>query len=842
MNASGIRRRLKLFAYLTLFLYLTFLGGTFYSDFVFGLRLFHQAVATLLFGMWLLWLLKGRERGLPVTGLEAPLFLFMGARFVSAWIGIYPRMSLELFWQPLTHLVGFYWLVWFFRRRGRVFLLRTLYLTAAVVCIVGLIEFVGWYVGLPFLPVFQEGWLQAAGLANPIPPVSWRLNFTLTNATSLSAYLSLLIPPALAMGLNARRRDGRLAWWGWAGMALVVQLLTRSRGGLLALGFSLPLLGGAAAIIYNADLLSWARRLRRRKVAWVAAGLLLMGFAGGAALLLPSYLSRVSTLYIRLEMWRCALEMVASRPFFGVGTGLYGQALRSCLSSHTAGFERFTTAHNLYLNVAAESGLIALAALLWLLARLLWIGWQRWQNAGSGRERLLVAGVGAALVGFGANCLVDTLPATPLVLPVMFLTAWLVTDPVPQKTMPAPPRWSRVAAASVLALLFIYAAALVWIACGQWHFERSVRLVNRGELGAALKEIEQARQIDSTLALYDFQRAYYLGLLSEREPDSYLASALTATADALAWDDTYSVHHANLAALCWQAGDADGAIAAMERAVTTNPPDPNFWLNLGLMREEAGLKEDAILAYATALSEKPAWAGSDFWHATPFRHEQWPAILASAREIEDRDGLFFLATGELGQASEIARQQIATAPDHPLGYLVLGQALLDLGRLDEAGPVLDEGVRRYPGSAELVRVRAEWYRNTGQWEAASRDARIALFISPYGAARARYTLGQIALAEGDVEEAKDQFWRAIPPLFDSQNWEVVLFNRRALLLPLPQLARISGGPTMAEPWLALADLYLAEDNLIEALRLYRLWLDRDPYSVDVQSRLVKESD
>ena len=149
------------FGYLLLFVYLTFLGGTVYSDLNFGLRVFHQVLMTALLAGWLIGLLRRREP-LPRTGLETPLALFMGLRFLSGLLGQDPRMSIEFFWRPLIHLIGSDWLVWFMRRQGWRSLLRVLYLTAGVVCIVGLIEWVGWYIGLPFLPIFQEGWLQIA--------------------------------------------------------------------------------------------------------------------------------------------------------------------------------------------------------------------------------------------------------------------------------------------------------------------------------------------------------------------------------------------------------------------------------------------------------------------------------------------------------------------------------------------------------------------------------------------------------------------------------------------------------------------------------------------------------
>lgn len=831
MSNNGVARRARLFAYLALVVYLTFLGGTFYSDFNLGLRVFHQVAITLLLGSWLVGLLL-RKEGMPGTGLEAPMLLLMGVRLLSGWTGMNPRMSVELFWRPITHLVGLYWLVWLFRRRGWGLLYRAFFLTTGVVCIVGLIEFAGWYVGLPFLPVFQQGWLQIDGLASPIPPVQWRLNFTLSNATSLSSYLSLLIPPALAMAFRARRTEGRVAWLGLTGMALVVQLLTRSRGGLLALVVSLPLLATGMVVIYRVRLVVLAQRFRRSKLSWIATGGLLLAAGGFAAMVLPSYLGRVSTIHVRFELWRCALEMIAGHPLLGVGTGLFGQAFRSCLSLHASNYEQFTNAHNLYLNVAAESGLPALAALGWLLVALARVAWRRWRNADSDQERVMVAGTLAALLGFAANCLVDTLPATPLVLPVMILVAWLVAPVSGSKRSASTMRRGMVGAAAMLAVLAVYAAGLLRVDLGQLHFERSLQAAGRGELKAAVVEIDRARVIDPGLELYDFQRAYYLGVLAESKPDEYLESALEAATGALEWDHTYSLHLANLAALNWQAGDEQRAIADIQRAIEINPPDVSHWLDLGVMLEGAGRRDDALLAYATVLTQAPRLAGSGFWQASDFRREHWPDILSLIAERGGASSELWLAAGDLERAVRVSRDTNSAG-----GYTNLGRALSGLGQFEEALAALDRAVGLCPGCAAAYVARAELHWLMGLSEAATRDAQVALFISPYGAARAYYVLGQIAFAAGDVEEAKTLYWRAIPPQFSSQNWEVVLYNRRALFLPLPQRTRIGGGMAEAEPWLALADIHLAENRPEDAANIYRLLLDRDPYLPEVQRRL-----
>jgi hypothetical protein len=143
-----------------------------------------------------------------------------------------------------------------------------------VVCTVGIAEFLGWYLGLPFLPAFQQGWPQIGGLTNPIPPSNWRLNFTLSSATSLSTYLSLLIPPAILMAIRARRKDMRAGWLILVASALIVQILTRSRGGLLGLLVSAVFAVATYAVLCRERAFILWRHLARSRVLWCVGGIL----------------------------------------------------------------------------------------------------------------------------------------------------------------------------------------------------------------------------------------------------------------------------------------------------------------------------------------------------------------------------------------------------------------------------------------------------------------------------------------------------------------------------------------------------------------------------------------
>jgi O-antigen ligase len=74
----------------------------------------------------------------------------------------------------------------------------------------------------------------------------------------------------------------------------------------------------------------------------------------------------------RVVMWRATVRMIRDHPVFGVGTGGFADGYRPYLQGFT-GWQRFESAdaHNQFLKVQAEQGIIGLAALFFFIFRAL---------------------------------------------------------------------------------------------------------------------------------------------------------------------------------------------------------------------------------------------------------------------------------------------------------------------------------------------------------------------------------------------------------------------------------------------------------------------------------------
>jgi O-antigen ligase len=205
-----------------------------------------------------------------------------------------------------------------------------------------------------------------------------------------------------------------------AGIAATV--LVRGRWWLIGLGAQIPILAGLAATQSRGGWAAWAFGLivllvlgtvatRRQQwrlrlgaalaTAWFAASLLAHPALVERAASLPDPGQREP----RLALWRTATRMIAERPLLGVGPGNFG-VLYPRYREPDAPDEFAPTAHNLFLNVAAETGIAGLAAFVALLAAALRIGVRR-SLRGPPEFRLLRAGVLATMLGAIAQQSVD---------------------------------------------------------------------------------------------------------------------------------------------------------------------------------------------------------------------------------------------------------------------------------------------------------------------------------------------------------------------------------------------------------------------------------------------------
>lgn len=237
---------------------------------------------------------------------------------------------------------------------------------------------------------------------------------------TLATFEALALPGALALAVGGRGATRPVAAAAFA-LSFAGVALSLSRGGLLAIAGALAMMA------------FW--RPFRRVV--LVAGLIIVPLALSGAnplgdvQVVDTVSQRITSLEYstqenqRLDIWAATPEIIADHPVLGVGIGQYSVvAPRYGLAGSFE--ETFEHAHNIPLTIAAELGLIGLAALAWLAVALVTLLVRAYRSA-SGINRGLVLAIAAALLALTVQGMVDyTLRLNLIVATVMLLAGCAV--------------------------------------------------------------------------------------------------------------------------------------------------------------------------------------------------------------------------------------------------------------------------------------------------------------------------------------------------------------------------------------------------------------------------------
>lgn len=373
--------------------------------------------------LFLIWLTEGlRKKKLAIRDSKANFFLvtFLFLNLISVVVARNTDWSL----RKLLFLFSVFPL--YFAVQGIVGtrekaekVIKVLVWSGAAVAVLGVVQFFAQFIfGLDSTydfwaryvsPVFLGRNVTEAVLKNP----SWLVNIvgqTYLRAVAvfpdphmLAFFLGMLLPFAWFLFRSKKSGPYLVAF----SVILLADLLTFSRGGYLGL------FAGAAVVI---SLL--LERLEKRHKLWI------IGIVGGLGMLLAvpgpinqrffsSFNLKEGSNAGRLATWHQAIGVIGKYPLLGVGIGNYPLQI-----DPLADYRDPIYAHSLYLDIAAETGLIDLAV---------WIGFVAVMIGGflkRSRDGLCFAAL-ISLVIFSAHALVETPLYSPTVLPLFLIVAAL---------------------------------------------------------------------------------------------------------------------------------------------------------------------------------------------------------------------------------------------------------------------------------------------------------------------------------------------------------------------------------------------------------------------------------
>lgn len=402
----------------------------FFLPFQFALRpaegidlAFARVFALVLFSLWLVRSFSKRHLVLP-----RPHILFFFTAFLL-WVSLSSLWAENSLWalRKAAFLLSFFplFLVFFatlqapsFRRK----IFQGLAASASVAAFLAIFQFFSQFVFgvervfsfwvstiLPFFlgPTFGEAVANYPSLLVNISGVTvLRASLFFPDPHMFAFFLGMSLPLALSFALE-KNSEQRFWWIICASLIFIADLLTFSRGGYIGLIFGL-------SVFFLPLTLSSIGRGKRLLEISVAILIVLVGvFMSPIGARFTSSLSQDDNSNIeRIRLWQEAAGDISLHPWLGTGLGNY-----SLLVKPSADYREPIYAHNLYLDIALETGLVGLFLFVSFLVLGIFATWKKWRET----QDIFSLAIFSSLALFSAHAFFETPLFSVHVLPVFLL-------------------------------------------------------------------------------------------------------------------------------------------------------------------------------------------------------------------------------------------------------------------------------------------------------------------------------------------------------------------------------------------------------------------------------------
>ncbi len=382
-----------------------------------------EAVLALTIAAWLLRMAARRSIVVPRAPLMLAWGIWMAAVFLSWLVALSIGSAAAETIKWIEMLAVYLFVVANLNRRMLPLVLAVTIASGVIQAAIGLYQYY-WGVGPQGFLLMEGNLLRAYGTFRQPNPYAGYLGLTLPLAYSLALHYAGRL--RLALGLRRRSEDGpRTVSW----RPLLALVATAAATAVIVAGIYASQSRGAWIGMVAAVVVVTAIRSRRAMILFASLAVVAaVLFALGATDLLPASITQrfagvLPTLQIpniattevtdanfpvieRLAHWQAALDMWRDHLWLGVGFGNYAPVYPAYAIGRW--LDPLGHAHNFYLNVAAETGLLGLLAYLafWLFAFRLGL-----LSIRANRQFLRAAAVGAVgvLVYFCLHNVVDNL-------------------------------------------------------------------------------------------------------------------------------------------------------------------------------------------------------------------------------------------------------------------------------------------------------------------------------------------------------------------------------------------------------------------------------------------------
>jgi O-antigen ligase/Flp pilus assembly protein TadD len=697
------------------------------------------------------------KRRLPGgSPLDLPVLAFVGAYALATATSISWRVSLE----PTLYLGAA--AILFYALSDAPFISSRELRLALVFSGIALALYAVWIVGddyADYLRLVRR--VEGLSASNIFPPTVPRVHDVSDHPNVLAMVLTLVIPFA---GLGSLRgsRWQRLAWAGGLLLCGMAMFLTLSRGGWLgaAVGLAFTVFGAWLTLQAHGReqqgfAPSWENAVPRdispTAIAALGGAILLIG--GGTLAFLSSASTRPGWLFRgslspREDAWDVALDIFADHPLTGAGPHTFGLLYPGESGEFLVHTQH---AHNGFLQVADDAGLLGLGALLLIAMTVAFMLLKTWRE-GDLTQRLVAVACGGALLGFSAHNLVDAgniWKAPPIALAlvgaIVVRTYRERADPRPLSLprflarIPPRPRSGVAVAFRAAILLLLVVPFFAWWRIDRAHYDYylGADAYNEGD-GTAIERLQRAVDRDSSVMVYRLllgQAQAQRFVDTGKADTSLIRAAIVNLEQARRLDPRSDLARANLARAYELAGrDEDAAAQAQITRLATRHVPPV--LAVAEVYEDLGRDTDAVSAYAQVLSMDASLADSAFWELTEWRRQHFDEILESSvialnpctegaylAEVVRRDnaGDDGARRADLERTAEGCKLLLFSLPNDLTLRVALAKIQSALGERDDAFGHLRYAIDRQPDFGPARTELGRWYAVDGDLESARHE-------------------------------------------------------------------------------------------------------------------------
>lgn len=457
----------------------------------------------------------------------------------------------------------------------------------------------------PLLPLLAGAGLLFAGIGIVQHLRGGQAVSTEGNRNYAGALAAMLLCATVPLTRTGPRWSRALSG-GSAAALLALLLLTESRGGLIA----------AVAGLLIAGVALWAKRVDRGLAVVAGALVLLGGLFGLLQARRQVSPDRMETAGLRLDVWKSGLRMVAERPILGWGAGGFAAEYPRFRSESEFGyshrhvvdaFKDLEDAHSSWVQIATETGIPGLLALLLVVyvAARLWRYYVR--TAPDGDRAAVLAGLGGAAAAYLVAGLFNTLTVKTshtMLFWVLLGLIELVGDDRPRRAASRTREW-RVAMPAAAAFVALFGA--LW--AGAVGKAEAAFLEGMSTNRASLRETRLRESLDTNPFSW---RAHYELALTLAAMGRFVGAADEGRATLHYRPFHLDALNHTAISLIQAGGDPREIEALFRRAVEVAPYYYKTLHNFGQFERMRGNRAEARTWFTEAIERNPTYVSSYF--------------------------------------------------------------------------------------------------------------------------------------------------------------------------------------------------------------------------------------